>query len=432
MLAFVLTHLWQSTLVLLAAWALAKACRRNSPAVRYWIWFVASAKFLVPLELLQRFGDRLGRTLPEPLPVNVTFFESAGAVFMPSLPRGVAAPDLIPPQLTTIAIAIWILGATVVCARWLLQWWSVRSRVLAAPEISTDLPAPVRIASNDLPIGVFGIIRPVVILPRQLMQSLTPAQLSTVLAHELCHIRRHDNLTAAIHQCVQALFWFYPPVWRIGANLLREREAACDEEVVEQGHERSVYAESILHACRLDVMARLPAVAASAGGDLRQRLSSILSEEHAEPITQERFTLLFAAATLVCFAPLAAGIATGAFREAADRGPVTFDVITLKAPEPAWWHSTRFEPESGRLVLKNFSILQLIKSAYPYAIVNDQTAGLDRARYDIEVRWRTEGGASERHLYRALLKQIIQSNSNLEVHVRDLHRSRGQSATQRP
>jgi bla regulator protein BlaR1 len=424
MIAFVLTHLWQSTLVLLAAWVLARACKRNSAAVRYWIWFVASAKFLVPLPLLQQLGDRLGRGLPEPLPVDVTLFESASAVFVPSLPRGIAAPDLVFSQLMTVAVGIWMLGTAVVCARWLRQWWSIRSRVIAAPEVNTDLPAPVRIVASDLPTGVFGIVRPVVILPGQLMQTLTPAQLSTVLAHELCHIRRHDNLTAAIHQCVQALFWFYPPVWRVGANLLREREAACDEEVVAEGHERSTYAESILHACRLDVMARLPAVAGSAGGDLQQRLSSILSEERAEPITQERFTLLFTAATLVCLAPLAAGIGVGAFREASDRGPVTFEAITLKPPEPAWWHSTQFEPQSGRLVLKNFSILQLIKSAYPYAIVNDQTAGLDRARYDIEVSWSAEGGTSERHLYRALLTHIIQSNSNLEVHVRDLHRSR--------
>lgn len=431
MIAFVLTHLWQSTLVLLAAWVLAGACKRNSAAVRYWIWFVASAKFLVPLTLLQQLGDRLGRGLPEPLPVDVTLFESASAVFMPSLPRAIAASDLSPSQLTTFAVALWVIGTTVVCARWLLQWCSIRSRVACAPEVPIDLPVPVRVVAGDLPTGVFGIARPVVLLPRQLMQSLTPAQLSTVLAHELCHVRRQDNLTAAIHQCVQALFWFYPPVWWIGANLLREREAACDEEVVEQGHERSVYAESILHACRLDVMARLPAVAASAGGDLHQRLSSILSEQHAEPISQERFTLLFATATLVCLAPLAAGIAGGALREASEIGPVTFEAITLKPPEPAWWHSSRFERDSGRLVLKNYSILQLIQSAYPYAIVNDQTAGLDRARYDIEVLWRAEGGTSERHLYRALLKQIIQSNSNLEVHVRDLHKSRRESAAQR-
>ncbi|MGH8240377.1 MAG: M56 family metallopeptidase, partial [Steroidobacteraceae bacterium] len=324
-------------------------------------------------------------------------------------------------QLAMIAAAIWAIGALLLCLRWFLQWCSIRSRLAFAPEVCLDLPAPVRITSSDLPTGVFGIVRPIVILPHEVMHSLTPAQLRAVLAHETCHVRRRDNLTAAIHHCVQVLFWFYPPVWWIGANLLREREAACDEDVVDEGHEQAVYAESILNACRLGVMARFSTVAASSGGDLQQRLSSIMSEERAQPISHERFTLLFATATLVCFAPFAAGIADGAFREASDQSPVTFDAITLKPPEPAWWHSSRFDPEAGRLLLKNTSVLQLIALAYPCSIVNDQTAGLDRVRYDIEVQWRTEGGTSERHLYRALLDHILQNNSNLEVHVRDLH-----------
>ena len=135
---FVLTHLWQSTLVLLAAWVLTRACKRNSAAVRYWIWFVASAKFLVPLTLLQQVGDWLGRGLPEPLPVDVALFESASAVFVPSLPSAIAASDLMLSQLTTIAAAVWLLGTTVVCARWLLQWWSIRSRVIQAHAASVQ------------------------------------------------------------------------------------------------------------------------------------------------------------------------------------------------------------------------------------------------------------------------------------------------------
>lgn len=421
MVAFLFTHLWQSTLVLLAAWALARACRRNAATVRYWIWFVASVKFLVPLALLQQLGDRLGRSLPEPLPVNAALVETASAVFVPSSPRDLATADAMLSQLLLLAAAIWAIGAALLFLRWLLQWSSVRSRLVFAPEVSLNLPAPVRITTSDLPTGVFGIFRPVVILPREVMHSLTPAQLRAVLAHEVCHLRRRDNLTAAIHYFVQVLFWFYPPVWWIGANLLREREAACDEDVVDEGHEQGVYAESILNACRLSVMTRLSAVAASSGGDLNQRLSSIMSEERAKPITHERFTLLFAAATLVCFAPLAAGIADGAFREASDTGPVTFEAITLTPARSGWWHGAQFEPEAGRLVLKNFSVLQLIAWAYPCSIINDQTAGLDRVRYDIEVQWQAEGGTSERHLYRALLKQILQNNSNLEVHVTDLH-----------
>jgi beta-lactamase regulating signal transducer with metallopeptidase domain len=421
MLAFLLTHLWQSTLVLLGAWVLARACRRNAAAVRYWIWFVASIKFLVPLALLQQFGDRLGRSMPEPLPLDAALVESASAVFVPSVPRDIATSDALLSQVLLIAAAIWAAGAALLSLRWFLQWWSVRARLAFAPEVSLDLPAPVRLTSSDLPTSVFGILRPVVILPREIMHSLTPAQLRAVLAHEACHIRRHDNLTASVHRCVEILFWFYPPVWWIGANLLREREAACDEEVVDEGHEQEVYAESILNACRLGVMARLSTVSASTGGDLNERLSSILSERRARPITHERFTLLFAAATLVGFAPLAAGIADGAIREAADAGPVTFEAISITPSQSGWWPSTQFDPASGRLLLKNYSIRQLIVAAYPCSIVNDQTAGLDRIRYDMDVQWRAAGGTSERHLYRALLKKILESNSNVQVQIRDLY-----------
>jgi beta-lactamase regulating signal transducer with metallopeptidase domain len=31
---------------------------------------------------------------------------------------------------------------------------------------------------------------------------------------------------------VEAIFWFHPLVWWIGARLIEERECACDEDVV--------------------------------------------------------------------------------------------------------------------------------------------------------------------------------------------------------
>jgi beta-lactamase regulating signal transducer with metallopeptidase domain len=421
-----LTHLWQSTLVLLGAWGLARLCRNNAAEVRYWIWFVASMKFLVPLPLLQQFGARLGRSFPEPLPVDAALIDSANAMFAPSMLQSLHAADDMPSPIALIAATLWALGAMVLCLRWLLEWRSIRAQVAFAPEVSMDLPAPLHITSGDLMTGVFGIFRPVVVLPRQVLRALEPRQLQAVLAHEACHIRRRDNLTAALHHCVQVLFWFHPLVWWIGANLLREREAACDEAVVEEGHEQNVYAESILAACRLGVTARSAAVAASTGGDLCERLSSIMSERRALPISGERFTLLFAMATLVCLAPVLAGIATGAIREAAGASPVTFEVITLEPAAPGWWRSSRFEPENGRLVVKNFSLRDLIAAAYPSAIVNADRIAIDSVRYDIEARWRTPqdlGGTSERNTYRELLRQVVESNSNYEIHVTNLHQA---------
>jgi beta-lactamase regulating signal transducer with metallopeptidase domain len=421
---FILTHLWQSTLVALAAWLLAWACRREAAAVRYWIWFVASMKFLVPLALLQQLGDSVGRSMPGPLPFDAELVASAKAVFVPSMPRSLELPSTLPSQLAIAALAIWAVVVALLCMRWFLQWCLIRRRIAFAPQVSMDLVVPVRIASGDVPTGVFGIVRPVVILSREVMQALEPRQLRAVLAHEVCHVRRLDNLTAAVHHIVAVLFWFHPLVWWIGANLLREREAACDEAVVDEGHEQTAYAESILTACRLGVMARFAPLAATTGGDLSARLSSIMSERRAPPISSKRFTFLFTAATLVCFAPLVLGVAAGSIREAFDSGPGTFEVITLKPAAPGWWRSSRFEPDSGRLVAKNFSLRDLIIAAYPSSIVNADRLIVDAVRYDIEARWRAPGdmsGISERNTYRQLLKQIVEANSNYEIHVTDLY-----------
>ena len=423
-MAFLLTHLWQSTLVLLGAWVLARACRNNAAAVRYWIWFVASAKFLVPLALLQQLGDRLGRSFPEPLPVDAALIETANAMFAPSMPHGLNVANVLPSPLALVALTVWMLGAALLCLRWFLQWRSIRSLLDGAAEVSMDLPAPVRITSGDLTTGVFGILRPVVILPSRVMALLEPQQLQAVLAHEACHVRRHDNLTAALHRCVEVVFWFHPLVWWLGANLLREREAACDEAVVDEGHEQGVYAESILNACRLGLTARSAPVAASTGGDLCERLSSIMSERRALPITSKRFTLLFAMASLLCAAPLAAGIAIGAIREASGASPAALEIISIRPAASGWWRSSEFEPESGRLTVRNFSLRDLIDSAYPSSIVNADWVMLDGARYDIEARWRTPAqlaGTSERKTYRELLKQVVEKNSNYEICVTDLY-----------
>jgi bla regulator protein BlaR1 len=43
----------------------------------------------------------------------------------------------------------------------------------------------------------------------------------------------------------EALFWFYPLVWWLGARLTDERERACDEEVL-LSREPKAYAEAFV------------------------------------------------------------------------------------------------------------------------------------------------------------------------------------------
>lgn len=55
MIAPVLDHLWQSTLFACAAALIVLALRRHAARARYWLWFSASAKFLIPYR--QCIGD---------------------------------------------------------------------------------------------------------------------------------------------------------------------------------------------------------------------------------------------------------------------------------------------------------------------------------------------------------------------------------------
>ena len=117
--------------------------------------------------------------------------------------------------------------------------------------------------------GVFGVFRPILLLPEGIGARLNEPQLEAILAHELCHVRRRDNLTATIHMAVQAVFWFHPLVWWLGARLVDERERACDEEVLRLGNRPQVYAAGILNICKLYVESPLACVSGVTGADLK-------------------------------------------------------------------------------------------------------------------------------------------------------------------
>ncbi len=65
--AALFNHLWQSTVVTLIAWLLARMLRSNQARTRYWVWMIASVKFLLPFSLLIAAGESLRSTLSTPI-----------------------------------------------------------------------------------------------------------------------------------------------------------------------------------------------------------------------------------------------------------------------------------------------------------------------------------------------------------------------------
>ena len=59
MLDMLWNHLWQSTVFAAVVAVVGVASRRNRAQVRYWLWFAASVKFLIPFGALLWIGTQI-------------------------------------------------------------------------------------------------------------------------------------------------------------------------------------------------------------------------------------------------------------------------------------------------------------------------------------------------------------------------------------
>jgi bla regulator protein BlaR1 len=274
-------HLWQWTLFAAMAGVLALILQKYHARVRYWVWLAASIKFLIPFSLLVAIGSRLAWSPGSPVANKRLHF--AIEVISGVTP---VVPGLI--HLLPALVALWLCGFLAVFFVWYVQWrkMSVATRDAAALLEGREVESlrrmernagirkqiEIRLSRASVEPGIFGIVRPVLMWPEGISKRLEDAQLDAILAHEVRHVRRHDNLAAAVHMVVEAIFWFHPFVWWLGARMVEERERACAEDVWESGSERQVYAEGILKMCEFCLMSPLACMSGVAGGDLSREI----------------------------------------------------------------------------------------------------------------------------------------------------------------
>ena len=319
--AALVNHLWQSTVVVLMAWLLALALRNNHARTRYWIWMIASLKFLIPFSLLIAAGESLRAKMAAPIqqPAFADVMEqftqpfaqagtSATATSSIAAHAGTASVLIHTEFWPVVVVAVWLCGALVIAFSWVRSWWKVRTIVRASSPMALLAEVPVLSSPNLLEPGIFGIVRPVLLLPKGIDERLTSPQLGTIIAHEMCHVRRRDNLTAAIHMVVETIFWFHPAVWWIKARLLDERELACDEAVLLSGNDAPLYAESILNVCKFYVESPLACVSGITGADLKRRIVRIMAEQAARKLDLSRKLLLGMVAIVAVAMPVVFGL----------------------------------------------------------------------------------------------------------------------------
>jgi uncharacterized protein (TIGR03435 family) len=313
-------HLWQSTAAAALIGLLALVLRRNQAPARYWLWLIASAKFLIPFSLLIGAGGYLQSATSATVaqPAVSKMLEQVTTPFSQMPDAATAAPVAAVVHRTAVAhsatplpvilFSLWACGFLVVVFSWWRKWRTIRSAVRTASYMGLVADVPVLSSPSLLEPGVFGIVKPVLLLPEGIRERLTEPQMSAILAHEMTHVRRRDNLSAAFHMMVEAVLWFHPMIWWIGTRLVEERERACDEAVLQSGNEPRVYAEGILNVCKLYLESPLACVSGVTGSDLKERIVRIVNQQVARKLDFSRKLLLSVAGVLALVSPVVFGL----------------------------------------------------------------------------------------------------------------------------
>ncbi|MBI9087898.1 MAG: DUF3887 domain-containing protein [Desulfobacterium sp.] len=222
---------------------------RLSPGWHYGLWFMLILRLILPGSLESSMS--LYNLFPGPSQWGVDgnlfgFFpdapqEMTGVSPGPSTPVH-PVPDLTP--LTNILAVIWFSVAGAMVAYIFLRsltflmavrnhsqvTWETPLNLLESCKKELGIKTVLVLMETDLvqSPALFGYIRPRILLPRGMIESMDENALRLVFLHELRHLKHHDILTGLMAAILLALHWFNPLVWIAFHTMKQDREFACD------------------------------------------------------------------------------------------------------------------------------------------------------------------------------------------------------------
>lgn len=323
----------RTSLLLGLAAALSRLLHRAAPATRHLVWHASIVLvILTPMltPLVPRFDLPLGAVITEvpapslPTPVAGTGRQEAESVTSAAVILGTVAGT------GSVAVGAWFLlcwalsGLSVARgSRPAPAEWMTEARKVAA-RLGVSSAVDVRETLTGGSPHVAGLFRSVVMMPPSAARWTTEER-QAAFVHELTHIRRHDRRTQAVAQLACTIYWFNPLAWYAAAALARERERACDDEVLRVGVKPSAYAALLLDLARRP-SAWTPATALSMArpSAIEGRLLLILADVVRTP---RRSTRWIVSAAVAAFATAILGAQPAA--------PAAAVPPQAKAPAPA-------------------------------------------------------------------------------------------------
>jgi len=266
-LAWLLTYLLHSTLLLGLAWLASKPLARWSVAAEETMWRVAlvGALLTASLQLAAGWEPAAGRwRLTEASPAASAVADRSDRTdrtdqtYKPAVEAAVPfriAPVALAPirpakpsSLPTAFLGLWALVATILLGAYVRSYSRIRQRLRSRPRVvggslltqlrelaaGAGLGQSVRLScSSRVPVPLaLGVRQPEICLPPRALAGLTEEQQQGLLAHELAHLVRRDPLWLAVSHLMTAALFFQPLNWVARRRLREISEMLSDEQAV--------------------------------------------------------------------------------------------------------------------------------------------------------------------------------------------------------
>ncbi|MGD8327087.1 MAG: M56 family metallopeptidase, partial [Sphingomonadales bacterium] len=204
-----------------------------------------------------------------------------------------------------LLLSIWAIGVGIFAGQYIRSWFGYAAAVQQAfrpvnPQTEAMLDywrsamgvrRKVRLVAGANHISPFtmGLLRPVIFVPKSLVEPGRERALDAAMGHEMAHIRRLDDLWIKFEAAIKIAYFFFPIVWWVGARIEAAREEACDALALHRGRrEAKTYATGLLTALKLcaepRTVAPCPGLTHAMGG-LRQRLLNLKSKKESPMAT---------------------------------------------------------------------------------------------------------------------------------------------------
>ena len=267
--------LWQAGLLIIMISLIDWAVRKWIwPQIRYALWLLVLIKLLVPpwwgspVSVISRIEPAIRHSLAEYRIGSPSPGETASLSGTPSIARGMKPSEGYPPhsfqteaagssgvisaEVTNPPLSIqgwaflgWVAGMLVFTALLLLKMarlrhWHRRQRDRQIPawfhKLLVETAGTLRL--NRIPAivfskdavtpAVYGMFRPVLLLPSGYLNRLSREEAEHVLLHELCHLKRGDLWMHGLYLILHVVYWFNPLLIWTRREMKHVREICCD------------------------------------------------------------------------------------------------------------------------------------------------------------------------------------------------------------